>query len=166
MDLEDLPTTTSTDAASAIAKDDGKIVFSSTTEFSTRLMATLTDRADKRKERQDREKTEADASSAAEASGAPNGDAMDVEGAGENGGTWGEGGAGEGEGGAGGGGGEREGQAEEDDEEELDEDTQGAIEQYSDKQMAFMHRQPLVSGGMAATLGLLKSGRSLATCHL
>ena len=69
---------------------------------------------------------------------------MEVDGTGENGGAWGEGGAGSEGGGK--------------EEEELDEDTQGAIEQYSDKQMAFMHRQPLVSGGMAATLGLLKSG--------
>ena len=160
MELDDLPTTDATnkDAASAIAKDDDKIVFSSTTEFSTRLMATLTDRADKRKQREARkEVAPGEVTSTPSGGGGGGDDAMDVEG--EEAGKWGESGGADGGDGAGGDG-DGDGKDEEE-EEELDEDTQGAIEQYSDKQMAFMHRQPLVSGGMAATLGLLKSAGDL-----
>lgn len=54
---------------------------------------------------------------------------------------------------------ESKGQGEEVEEEDIQEEEQG--EEETDEQMAFLHRQPLVATGMAATLQLLKGSGDL-----
>jgi len=146
-----------TDAASEIAKDDGKIVFTSTTEFSARLMVSLTDRAEKKKSEINALAASLEDDSAAAAAAdkqtKEGGDGEDMEIEEDTASGWAaekqtDGGPEEGE--------EKEGE----DEAKQETEDQGGV--HGDAQMAFMHMQPLVRTGMAATLGLLSSAGDLS----